>query len=628
MSEKRKCKFSDMLKAKYPNFSVGRNEHEAKCQVCDNYISVSNKGSGDLDRHINSDKHKKNIQNSAGCSKVSSFFLPKFSKLDDQVSAAEGTVAFHTVNHHLSYRSNDCTSVLFKTLFTDSETAKKYACARTKTEAIINNILSPHAVEVVIEVMHRISCFGVSVDGSNHGNQKLFPILVQYFDWKTGIKTKVLELKTTPNETAKTISSYILDTLKKYNLQSKCVAFSGDNTNANFGGISRKSGENVFTYLKSGLENDLLVGVGCPAHILHNTIHHGCDLLSYDIDSIVMKIHNYFSIYTVRTEELKEFCDSVEIHHQQLIKHCKTRWLSLFPSIERILKLYPALKAYFLSQEKAPKILTNFFQDDLSEAYFWFLHSLMSVFHLKIEGAQKEMASVIEVRSYIKSIEKSLQDRQSEKFIPLKVRNILKNIRDNEMHEKCDDFENEVLMLYSSCLDYLRKWTTQLDEFECFEWMNLKKESASLPFENLVPSLTYLQERGIHIADDKLFDQFQCLKQFIAAQSGDDFFDQLLHMKWVEFFTKCMGCFSELLKICEFYFALPSSNSSVERVFSHINVQWSDERNQLNIEAVKGILIVKYNFKQMTCSEFHKYLISKPDLLRKISSSQKYSEYS
>lgn len=76
----------------------------------------------------------------------------------------------------------------------------------------------------------------------------------------------------------------------------------------------------------------------------------------------------------------------------------------------------------------------------------------MSVFHLKIEGAQKEMASVIEVRSYIKSIEKSLQDRQSEKFIPLKVRNILKNIRDNEMHEKCDDFENEVLMLYSSCI--------------------------------------------------------------------------------------------------------------------------------------------------------------------------------
>lgn len=89
----------------------------------------------------------------------------------------------------------------------------------------------------------------------------------------------------------------------------------------------------------------------------------------------------------------------------------------------------------------------------------------MSIFYLKIEGVQKEIevkrnrsvASVIEVRSYMKSIEKLLQNRQSEKLIPLKVKNILMSIRDNKMHEMCDDFKNEVLMLIDSCLDYLRK---------------------------------------------------------------------------------------------------------------------------------------------------------------------------
>lgn len=52
------------------------------------------------------------------------------------------------------------------------------------------------------------------MDGSNHGNKKMFPILDQYFDWKTSLKTKINELKTMPNETVQTISSYILDALR------------------------------------------------------------------------------------------------------------------------------------------------------------------------------------------------------------------------------------------------------------------------------------------------------------------------------------------------------------------------------------------------------------------------------
>jgi hypothetical protein len=627
MSEKRKCKFSDTLRAKYPNFSSGRNDHEAKCQVCDLYLSVANKGSGDLERHLTSERHKQNIQKSSGCSSISNFFVPQFSKLDDKVSAAEGTMAFHTVSHHLSYRSNDCTSALYKTVFNDSETAKKYSSARTKTEAIINSVIAPHAVDIVIEIMNGISCFGLSVDGSNHGNQKVFPILIQYFDWKSGVKTKVIELKTMPNETAQTISTYILETLKKHGLINKCVAFSGDNTNTNFGGLNRNPGENIFTYLKSGLENDNLVGVGCPAHILHNTIQHGCDQLSFDVDSIVMKIYNYFSIYTVRTEQLKEFCDSVDLHHKQLLKHCKTRWLSLFPAIERIIKLYPALKAYFLSLDKPPVILKTFFENDLSEAYLWFLHSLMSVFHFKIEGAQKEMISILEVVSYIKALKKSLEDRLEEKFISFKVRSILREVRGKGLDDKCDDFISEVTSVYSSCLDYLNKWTTNLEEFKCFEWTNFGKELAEAKFEDVLPGVSYLQERGIVIEDDKLFDQFQCLKQFVASHSNDeDYFKQLLHLRWVDFFSQCksIDCFSELLKVCEFLFALPGTNSSIERVFSNINVQWSDERNKLDIESVKGIILVKYNFKDMTCVEFHKYLLSKPDLLRKISSKEKY----
>lgn len=192
---KRKCSFKIPTEAKYSKFSPGRNESEAKCNVCDCYITVASRGNGSLDRHLETEKHKNSVRSSAGCSKVDNFFSPKFTKLDDQVSAAEGTVAFHTIKHHFSYRSNDCTSPLFKIIFSDSVITKNYTCARTKTEAIVNNVLGPHSVEIVIEELKNISHCGISVDGSNHKYIKLFPILIQYFDWKGGMKIKIIELK-------------------------------------------------------------------------------------------------------------------------------------------------------------------------------------------------------------------------------------------------------------------------------------------------------------------------------------------------------------------------------------------------------------------------------------------------
>ena len=51
-----------------------------------------------------------------------------------------------------------------------------------------------------------------------------------------------------------------------------------------------------------------MVGIGCPAHVPHNCIQHGTDILPIDVECIVLKICNYFSVYTVRTGALKEFC--------------------------------------------------------------------------------------------------------------------------------------------------------------------------------------------------------------------------------------------------------------------------------------------------------------------------------
>lgn len=585
-------------------------------------------GSQDLEHHIATQKHKKNLKGCSSTSRIDTLFQQQQSTaaLTHRVLAGEAALAFHTVRHHFSYRSMDCTPKLNGAIFFDSEVAKKISIARTKTECIINNVIAPHALDITVECLNGISCFGVSTDASNHGCVKLFPIVIQYFDYKLGgIKTKVVELKSTPNETSETIAGYITETLQNLGIANKCIAFTGDNANTNFGGKNRKEGNNVYSRLKKSL-NDNLVGVGCPAHILHNAIQHGADSLSIDVECLIMKMYNYFSIYTVRTEELKSFCKFVDINYKQLLSHSKTRWLSLFPGIERVLEMYDGLKSYFLSACKPPKILVAFFENKLGEAYLWHLHSLMSIFQSNIMQVEREDNSVLEIMEILDIVCQVLQNRLQGKFICLKVKEKLENARKEGFDKEANVFMDEAMLLYKSCYEYLKQWILMFDEFVCFKWMALKSD---IDYCDVEKSIVYLQDKckSLQIDDVKTFDQFHNLKQFLNESSNDPEFIKLsCSQKWAKYFnsSKSVDCCSELLKLAEYFFSIPGHNANVERVFSLITTQWTDDRNRFKVESVKSLLLVQYNLKEFTCVSFYKYMLDKPKLLKEIGSSEKY----
>lgn len=332
------------------------------CSLCSSTFSISNKGKYDLEQHLNSEKHKKNIRASTSSGVVTSFFASTFSKQSHQIAAAEGTLAFHTVRHHFSFRSCDCSHNLLKFILPDSKIAKKILCARTKTEAIVTGVLAPLSIDILIKDLRDVEFISVATDASNHGDKKLFPVFLQYYSNEFGITVKLIKIKALPNETSQTVFEFLTEVLKKHNLLKKVVEFSADNCNTKFGGLQRAGKNNKFAKLKSS--NPALVGIGCPAHILHNNAQYGFDGLPIDVESIVMKIYNYFSIYTVRVEKLKDFCEFADLGYKQLLNHSKTRWLSLFPCVQRILEIYEALKSYFLSIENPPVVLKLFFQNE------------------------------------------------------------------------------------------------------------------------------------------------------------------------------------------------------------------------------------------------------------------------
>ena len=121
--------------------------------------------------------------------------------------------------------------------------------------------------------------------------------------------------------------------------------------------------------------------------------------MSIDIESIIYKTYQYFCIYTVRTEELKTYCEFVDMEYQKLLSHSVTRWLSLYPSLSRMLQMYPALQSYFMSIDRPPVVLKRFYESSLRELYLKHLQSFVAVFNEQVQNIERSKASVIEVRS-------------------------------------------------------------------------------------------------------------------------------------------------------------------------------------------------------------------------------------
>ena len=77
------------------------------------------------------------------------------------------------------------------------------------------------------------------------------------------------------------------------------------------------------------------------AHIIHKTLSTGCKNLEID------KFFKHFLIYAVRIEKFKELCTETDHFFKPLQNHSGTKFLSLYPAVNRIVEIYDFLQKYF-----------------------------------------------------------------------------------------------------------------------------------------------------------------------------------------------------------------------------------------------------------------------------------------
>ena len=146
------------------------------------------KDNGDLNTHLQSEKYGEAVRVAVASTKMTNYFVTAGSKCEDEITAAEGTLAFHAVKHLHSFLSMGCTSVFLEKIFPDSNVAKKFSSGRTKTEKVVTSVLAQYSIDTVLKSFEEndIAYFGVATNGSNHNEPKLFPVIIQYFNWRKG----------------------------------------------------------------------------------------------------------------------------------------------------------------------------------------------------------------------------------------------------------------------------------------------------------------------------------------------------------------------------------------------------------------------------------------------------------
>lgn len=626
---KRLCRFRDLWKTTYTCITaVTGNYHRAYCTLCRREFGIGHGGEGDIKIHISSESHKNADRAAKQSGMLSKFMIPsKDMAMQDEIIAAEISMVYHSVCHSHSYRSLDCTMKLLPVIFQDSAKATRMSCGRTKAEAIVTNVLAPYSVEMVVkDLKNSYAYFSVGSDASNHGHTKLFPLVLRYFKPSKGVVTSLLDFYE-GEESAAAISEQILNVIKTNGLSVDMMsAYSADNASVNFG---KHNG----VYQKLHAVNHRILPAGCPAHILHNTAKKASDVLNCDVESLILKLYNYFSISAKRVATLKEMFDFVDLEWSELLRHVPTRWLSLYPAIERVLKNWPAVKAYFQSigEDETPKVIWQFIVDEDSETteldppsvpelYLQFLHNCLPIFQTAILKLERNDLIAVDVYEIMTSVKGKLIQRQTDHFFGYLVGKALKKLP----HLQAKKIESEFLKFYQKAVQYLEQWfdfsdKNYLSKIQC---LNLKE---NLTFDNLVASVEALNLDSVSI--DDLYEEFACVcPHFQKVSTGTEADDDLnTDVKWSTIFTKAgPDKLPNLLKVVSFVVSIPCSNAAVERVFSMMGMCWSDTRNRCSIDLIKSELQVKINF-DMGCQSFYSFVKQNKKLLQCARSDKKYT---
>lgn len=175
---------------------------------------------------------------------------------------------------------------------------------------------------------------------------------------------------------------------------------------------------------------------------------------------------------------------------------------------------------------------------------------------------------------------------------------------------------------------YIQEWAGELETFKDFAWVALQEYPDWPTVKKTMEIISEKASFDLVAHSSAVVDQYGYMKSFCTNEKLEEWNNNKLRTdeRWVEMFKHMETNripFEEFSKLIEFVLCFPGSSAPVERVFAKAKKIWKQDSSSLEISTLDSILHVKINM-DWSCTEFHKFLKTQPELLRQISSQQKY----
>lgn len=583
-------------------------ENGKKCKICDLNITGSQ---FHIQRHAESEGHKKNESDAKGLPKIDNF-IAKTTSVDSVSNKAkdlEIMLTLFVAEHNLPFTILDHLNYVLKNGITDSNIVKSLIINRNKGTKIVKDCIGPSNSKQVINLCQQ-QYYSIIVDESTDRSvSKNLAILIRIYDGVCA--DRFLTLIHVSDGTAESIFNAIMNVFKENDIPiSNLVGFGADNCATMMG---RHNG--VQALLKQ-VKTTLYVS-GCICHNLNLASSHAAKHIPKTVDDLIRYINSFFCNSSTRRDDLTEFQKFFNSEEHAILKYAPTRWLSRQAAVDRIIEQWDPLTSFFtLSVNESKDKANNTFilkslNDNTVKLYFLFLSYVLKI----INDINIEMQSQ-DTRVHVIMNRLSVLFRQLARNFLIKkaIEDVcLESVDLNSNHlptmeiycgaaveiligSKCipDDevlsFKHNVMLFYKTFLEYIQKKYDFGDFY--LNWFPKFAPDHVLSGEtnSIVPLVVKLFPNETEKLE-QINSEYRALSEVPELKK---FKDLNISQFWkkISMIKNCLDepLYANVYRIVQGILSIPHSSACVERIFSSQNLIKTNMRNRLHVNTVSSLI--------------------------------------
>ena len=626
---KRECKYQTELR-KNGVLPSKKGSTFALCEPCGIDINIGHGGLNDVKKHLATVKHQEMLKAASSTKNLKSFF--RLSPVEESITRAEVLFANFIAEHNLPFMLADHFTHLARAMFPDSQVAKGFRCAATKTTCIVKGALSPYFSDPVTTLC-RETPFSILCDEGSDTDRHNFTILVRMWDENLGKPmTRFLDMPICNAGNAASLFEQ-LDTVLESKAIPWCnvVGFESDTANVMIG-----KHNSVLSRVKT--KQPGVFSQGCVCHLANLCLLQGIKCLPLDVDDFFVDLFYYFDKSFKRKEELHEFQDFTGTQQLKILKHCKTRWLSLERPVKRVLQQWQALLAYFdkeSEEDKSARVqrLNKHLKSPLTKLFMHFLQYSLeflcrfnTVFQSNLAMLPSLKVEVLRLLRVLlgKFIAAASVPTTHEGINEINLNDPAIQLADSELgigheawsylSEEEDFFDPGTLKIFfNGVREYYKAVTTTVLKKFSFNDHVFDDVTVLLPENRSDVSsaaVIRLAKRFSAAAPPDIYDALEeeVLDYKLSAQSEFPELDregkECIENHQICSYWQCVGelktlCgaarFPHLSRLSKCLLALPVSNAETERIFSIVRKIVTDYRSQMDQSTLCALISCKVN---------------------------------